>query len=202
VNPTDLQAGSDTLAAADVGAGPDTMPAYTMDPVNALDPMTPQIHDKAIAHLPFFITPPGHTDILFWGMAGFVLLIIVLLGALYLTLHSIPERMSHKKNKVQLQLVSVLALIGLFTHNNALWMIALLLALVELPDFRTPTIAIADSLDRIARRLERRPPPPARDEQTFAEDAAADHEVAVVPEVEVAPPKAIIAAKQKKAAHG
>lgn len=201
MNPTDMQSGNDTLAAADVGAGPDTMPAYTMDPTNALDPMTPQIHEKAIAHLPFFITPPGHTDILFWGMAGFVLLIIVLLGALYLTLHSIPERMSHKKNKVQLQLVSVLALVGLFTHNNALWMIALLLALVELPDFRTPTIAIADSLERIARRLERRPPP-EQDEQAFKDDAAADHAPIEVPEVEVAPPKAMTAAKQKKVAHG
>jgi hypothetical protein len=138
------------------------------------------LHPEANHHLPFFITPPGNTDVLFGVMGAIVLIVIVLLGSLYFTLHSLPERMAHRNNRTQLQLVAVLGLLALFTHNHALWLIGLLIALVQLPDFRTPTVSIAESLDRIARRLERRPPPdepaaePPPDEAEFVADAVAD----------------------------
>ena len=60
--------------------------------------------------------------------------------------------MAHRTNKVQLQFVAVLALLALFTHNHVFWIAALLLALVELPDFSTPMNSIALSLEKLSGR--------------------------------------------------
>lgn len=118
------------------------------------------INPAAIDPLPFFITPPGGTDVMFNVMAVVVLLIIMLLGSLYFQLHALPERMAHSANKTQMQLVAVLALIALFTHQHIYWIAALLLALIQFPDFRTPVVSIAESLERIAGRYDRRPAQP------------------------------------------
>ena len=99
-----------------------------------------------------FITPPGGTDTLFNIMVVFVLLLILLVGVLYLRLHALPEHMAHGASKTQLQLVAVLSLIALFTHNHLFWIAALLLALIEFPDFSTPVGSMADSLRKIADR--------------------------------------------------
>ncbi|NBC12495.1 MAG: hypothetical protein GVY09_03950, partial [Gammaproteobacteria bacterium] len=58
-----------------------------------------------------------------------------------------PEQMAHKGQKVQFELVAVLALLALFTHNHAFWIAGLLLALLPLPDFTTPLRTIASSLE-------------------------------------------------------
>jgi hypothetical protein len=100
--------------------------------------MADSMHSAAVDHLPIFITAPGDTDILFNVMVVFVLLLILLVGVLYLRLHALPEHMAHGASKVQLQLVAVLSLIALFTHNHLFWIAALLLALIEFPDFSTP----------------------------------------------------------------
>ena len=70
------------------------------------------------------------------------------IGIFYFTLHSLPERLSHKK--LQFEVVAILGLISLFTHMHIFWVIGLILAFVDLPDFRTP-------LERIATALETRP---------------------------------------------
>ncbi|MET4687152.1 hypothetical protein ABIA24_001646 [Sinorhizobium fredii] len=110
------------------------------------------LHPAAVDHLPVFITAPGDTDILFNVMAVFVVLLILLVGVLYLRLHALPEHMAHGASKVQLQLVAVLSLVALFTHNHLFWIAALLLALIEFPDFSTPMGSMADSLRKIADR--------------------------------------------------
>lgn len=157
------------------------------------------LHPAAIHHLPFFITAPGHTDYLFFVIAVIVVVVIVLLGSIYLTVHSLPERMAHRNNKGQMQLVAVLALIGLFTHNNILWLGALLIAMVRLPDFRTPHVSIADSLDRIARRLERRPPPDEPlDQPSEEQDLDKALVEAAAEEVRPAPPPKAIAARERE----
>ena len=69
---------------------------------------------------------------------------------MYFWLHSIPERISHGSSKIQFQLVAVLSLLALFTHNNAFWVGALLLALVPIPDFWTPLATMAESLAKMA----------------------------------------------------
>jgi hypothetical protein len=108
------------------------------------------IHPEATQHLPFFITPPGETDILMNVMIVFLALAVFLIGILYLRLHALPEHMAHSTQKVQYEIVAVLALISLFTHNHIYWIIGLLLALVQLPDFSTPLSRMADSLATMA----------------------------------------------------
>ncbi|WP_034856190.1 hypothetical protein [Sinorhizobium sojae] len=117
--------------------------------------MPESLHPAAVEHVPAFITAPGETDVLMNVMVVFVLLIIFLAGVLYLRLHALPEHIAHGASKVQLQLVAVLSLIALFTHNHLFWIAALLLALIEFPDFSTPVNSMADSLRRIADRDER-----------------------------------------------
>lgn len=112
-------------------------------------------HPAAVDHLPVFITAPGETDVLFNVMVVFVLLMVFLVGILYLRLHALPEHMAHGASKAQLQIIGVLALIALFTHNHLFWIAALLLAMIEFPDFASPVKSMARSLARIARRDER-----------------------------------------------
>lgn len=83
-------------------------------------------------NLPFWVTPPGGTDG-FMMVVGVVLVAVLLgFGALYFTIQSIPDRMATGAHKVQMQLVSVLGLISLFTMNNAFWIAAILIAAVPL----------------------------------------------------------------------
>jgi hypothetical protein len=111
-------------------------------------PMNP----AAPHHLPPFITAPGGADWLMSVMAVFLVVVVVSVGLIYLRLHALPEHMAHRTSKVQMQFVAVLALLALFTHNHIFWIAALLLALVELPDFSTPMNSIALSLEKLSRR--------------------------------------------------
>jgi len=112
--------------------------------------MSQPLHPAATQHLPFFVTAPGETDVLFVSMAIFVLLAVIGIGVFYFKLHALPEHMAHRGQKVQMEIVAVLALIALFTHNHLFWIAGLLLALIPLPDFTTPLTSIAGSLERIA----------------------------------------------------
>jgi hypothetical protein len=101
-------------------------------------------------HVPFFITGPGQSDVLF-GLVALVLIGAVLAaGVLFFWLHSLPERMVH--NRAQFDLVAVLALLSLFTHIHAFWVAALLLALIKFPNFSVTDVS--GPLDRIASSLE------------------------------------------------
>jgi hypothetical protein len=118
---------------------------------NAINPAAPHF-------LPFFITPPGETDVLFTGVVVFLVVALMTLGVMYFWLHSIPERIAHGASKTQFQLVAVMSLLALFTHNNAFWVGALLLALIPIPDFWTPLAMMADSLAKMAGRRLRHAP--------------------------------------------
>jgi hypothetical protein len=112
--------------------------------------MNESLHPSAPHHLPGFITAPGDADILM-VVVGIVLIGAVLgVGNLYLTLHTLPERMAHKSQKLQFEIVAVLGLLALFTHNHLFWVIGLFLAMVDLPDFGTPLRRIAGSVEKIA----------------------------------------------------
>ena len=101
----------------------------------------------ATEHLPMFISGPGETDIFFNAIVVIVILAIMGVGALYFTLHALPEKMAHRINSNQIQLISVMCLVALFTHNNYIFIGALLLAAVRLPDWSTPLNSIAKSLE-------------------------------------------------------
>lgn len=104
----------------------------------------------ATHHLPFFITPPGQTDVLYNITMIFVIAMIVLTGVIFLTIHSLPERMAHKTKKIQLDIVAVLCLLALLTNEHILWLAALLLAYIDFPDFITPITRIARATEAIA----------------------------------------------------
>jgi len=112
----------------------------------------PAMNPAAPHHLPGFVAGPGQSDWLMTVMAVFLIVAVVSIGLLYLKLHALPEHMAHRSSKVQMQFVGVLALLALFTHNHVFWIAALLLALVELPDFSTPMNSIALSLERLSGR--------------------------------------------------
>jgi len=109
-------------------------------------------------HLPFFITGPGQTDLLFGAVNVALVLVIIGFGALYFTIQAIPDRLAEGTNKTQMQIVGILGLVSLFTMNNALWVAALLLAAVRIPDFFTLFKSIARSLKKIS--VERLSQPP------------------------------------------
>ena len=108
------------------------------------------LHPAAIHHLPFFITPPGSTDLLFVGVIIFLVGVVVLVGVFYLNLHSLPERIAHHHSKVQLEIVSILCLLALFTHQHIFWIAGILLAMIQIPDWSSPINSIAKSLEKIS----------------------------------------------------
>ena len=58
--------------------------------------------------------------------------------------------MAHKSQKLQFEIVAVLGLLALFTHNHLYWVIGLFLAMIDLPDFSTPLRRIAGSVEKMA----------------------------------------------------
>ncbi len=109
-------------------------------------------HKETVEYIPSFITPPGQTDVLLNIVIVFLICAVMLTGILYLRLHTLPEHIAHRANKAQIEIVAVLGLIALFTHNQFFWIAALLLAMIHLPDFLSPVRAMAASLRIIARR--------------------------------------------------
>lgn len=108
------------------------------------------LHPEAIPHLPPFITAPGQSDWLMSLVAVFLVLAVVGIGVFYLKLHALPEQMAHRGQKIQFEIVAVLALLALFTHNHLFWIAGLLLALIPFPDLTTPLTSMAASLGRMA----------------------------------------------------
>ena len=109
-----------------------------------------ELHPAADHHLPMFITAPGQTDVLMVVMAIILGLSVVGFGVLYFRLHSLPEQIAHKGQKVQFEIVAILCLIALFTHMHIFWIAGLLLAFIDLPDFGGFLGRIAGSVERMA----------------------------------------------------
>ena len=112
--------------------------------------MSESIHPSAPHHLPSFITAPEDTDVLMVAVGIFLIVAVLAVGNFYLHLHSLPERMAHKSQKFQFEIVAVLGLLSLFTHNHLFWVIGLFLAMIDLPDFSTPLRRIAGSVEKMA----------------------------------------------------
>ncbi|PSO17074.1 hypothetical protein [Bradyrhizobium sp. MOS003] len=101
-------------------------------------------------HLPFYLAPGSGIDTLTVVMGIFLIGTVLWVGTLYWKLHSLPERMAHKSQKLQFEFVAVLGLISLFTHMHIFWIAGLLLAMIDIPDFGGPLRSIADSVEKIA----------------------------------------------------
>ena len=108
-----------------------------------------ELHPLAPHTLPPFVGAADGSDPLFSAIIFIVILAVLGVGVFYLKLHAIPEQLAHKHGNTQSQLIMVLALLALFTHNNIFWVAALILALLKLPDFLTPINSISDSLKKL-----------------------------------------------------
>jgi hypothetical protein len=104
-------------------------------------------------HIPAYLAG-ADSDPLMIAMAITLVIIVLVAGVLYFKLHAIPEHIAHGKNHTQIQLITILTILALFTHNNIFWVAALILAVVELPDFLAPLKSIAKSLEIIANAKE------------------------------------------------
>ena len=112
--------------------------------------MTASVHSAAPHHLPWFFTAPGETDGLMVGVAVFLVIVVIAVGILFLRLHTLPERMAHRRHKLQFEIVAVLGLLALFTHVHLFWVAGLLLAMIDLPDFGWPLGRIAGAVETMA----------------------------------------------------
>src|SRR5215831_15240792 len=112
--------------------------------------MAESAHPAATHHLPSFITAPGETDVLMHVMAWILLGSVLGVGILFFRLHTLPERIAHKGHKLQFEIVAVLGLISLFTHQHIFWIAGLLLALIDIPDFSGSLGRIAGSVEKMA----------------------------------------------------
>jgi hypothetical protein len=120
--------------------------------------MTAATHPLAPHGLPSFIGGADGSDPLFTAVVFILIAGLMGVAVLYFKLHSIPEHLAQKQNNGQTQLIMVLAILALFTHNNLFWVAALVLALVKFPDFTSPLNSIAHSL-RIMTETEPEPEP-------------------------------------------
>ena len=112
--------------------------------------MSDQLHPLATHHLPFFVTAPGETDVLYNVTLVFIIACVILTGVIFLTIHSLPERMAHKSKKILLDLIALLCLLALLTHQHIFWFVAIVLAFLDIPDFLTPVNRIANSVASMA----------------------------------------------------
>jgi len=110
------------------------------------------LHPLAPHHFPGFLPGPDGGDGLFTFTVIFVILMVLLVGVFYFKLHALPEQMAHKTNSTQMQLIGVLALLAMFTHNNLFWIVALLLAAVKIPDIVSPLESISRSVQKLSER--------------------------------------------------
>jgi cobalamin biosynthesis Mg chelatase CobN len=139
--------------------------------------VTASVHPAGPHHLPAFFTAPGETDVLMVGVAVFLVIAVVIVGILFLRLHTLPERIAHKSHKLQFEIVAVLGLLALFTHMHIFWVAGLLLALIDLPDFGVFN-RMAGSLEKIARI-----PPGQREDEVDDESVAAATPMEGAPEI-------------------
>jgi hypothetical protein len=112
--------------------------------------MSTPAHPDAPHHLPFFLPGPDGSDPLFVVAGVSMLLGLLAFGLLFLRLHTLPERIAHRGQKLQFEIVAVLGLLALFTHMHVFWVLGLLLAVIDLPDFGGPLRRIAGSSERMA----------------------------------------------------
>jgi len=116
--------------------------------------MSDMQHPLAPHELPGFLAAADGSDNLMTLVIILLLILLLVVGNFYFKLHALPERLAHRKSNGQLQIITVLALLALFTHNNLFWVAALLLAVVRFPDYLTPLKSIARSLSTLARDAE------------------------------------------------
>jgi hypothetical protein len=145
--------------------------------------MADTIHPAAPHALPSFLASPDGSDPLLVVIGCFLLLSVFFVGILFLRLHTLPERMAHKSEKLQFEIVAVLGLIALFTHMHIFWIVGLLLAMIDLPDFASPLGRIARAIETLAGIK-----PGRREQEEYDGNPTVEAEARLLPSHHVAPP--------------
>jgi hypothetical protein len=121
----------------------------------AVEKISADAHPAATDPVPIFFPSADGTDVLTVAVGIFLVLTVLAVGLLFLRLHTLPERIAHKRQKFQFEIVAVLGLLALFTHIHLFWVAGLILALVELPDFTGVFGRMASALGEIATNTRR-----------------------------------------------
>jgi len=82
-------------------------------------------------HIPGYLAG-ANSDPLMIVMAIVLVISILVAGVLYFKLHAVPEHIAHGKNHTQMQLIAILTILALFTHNNIFWVAALLFIAIKI----------------------------------------------------------------------
>ena len=53
-----------------------------------------EVSTTGLEYLPFFVTAPGESDILYYAVAVFLVLLALGFGGLYFTIQAIPDRLA------------------------------------------------------------------------------------------------------------
>jgi hypothetical protein len=112
--------------------------------------MAAGVNPAATDYVPVFFSAPDGSDVLMVVVGVILVLSVLCVGLLFLRLHTLPERIAHKRQKFQFEIVAVLGLLALFTHIHMFWVAGLVLALIDLPDFGGFFSRITHALEAIA----------------------------------------------------
>ena len=107
-------------------------------------------HRVPPAHLPWFITEPGQTDWLMIFTGIFLLCFVALVAVLMLRLLYLPLTMVPQEQKAQYEVVGTLCLLAMFAPGNFLWIAALLVAMMDIPDPTRAFNRMADAMRRVS----------------------------------------------------
>ena len=137
-------------------------------------------HPAAPQHLPFYLPGSDGSDPVMVGTGILLVVAVLAFGLLFLRIHMLPDHIAHRGQKMQLEVAGVLGLISMVTGIHAFWVAALLLALLDIPDFAGPMRRIAGSAERVAglppgtgdMSNDRPPAHDTMDERTRAPEAA------------------------------
>lgn len=110
----------------------------------------PGLNPEAPHHLPLFVAGADGSDPMLVVTGVLLLGLVLAFGLVFLRIHTLPERLAHRGNKLQFEIVAVLGLLALLTHVHLFWVIGLLLALIDIPDFTGPLRRVAGSAERLA----------------------------------------------------
>jgi hypothetical protein len=112
-------------------------------------------HDAPPTHLPWFITEPEQIDTLMVFIGVFLVLFTVMMGVLMFRLLYLPAKMVPQEQKAKYEVVATLYLLAMFAPGNFLWIAALLVAMIDIPDFTPLLERIAEAVRRIAQSRKR-----------------------------------------------
>lgn len=125
--------------------------------------ITVTTHAMATGYMPGYLPGPDGGDPLFTGVTIGLIVIVLIVGSLYFSLHAVPEKMAHADNHAQMQVIGILVLLAMFTHNNMFWVVALLVAAFRMPDFLSPLQSIARSMESLNKREQEAMQAPVQD---------------------------------------